>query len=317
MKIAVLGAGALGCFFAAKLSQKYDVLLVGRDEGRIKRIRENGITVSGLSRFMADKKNLTAATVTKKNSPVDLLLVLVKAHQTEEAMKQHRHLVGGNTVILTLQNGLGNVEAIRKGLGTRGLGPGNIIAGITAHGITKIGPCAVRHAGYGETIIGHFYPRTPNPELRTPIQHVAGAFLECGIVTKITKDIESALWGKLALNCAINPVAALLHIKNGVIPKNPHSFFLAKAALLEACAVAKRKKINLPYRNPVKRLVEVCEATSGNVNSMLQDVMNKKRTEIDTINGAVAREAEKLKLRAPVNHALYLLVSAMERIYRR
>lgn len=308
MKIAVLGAGALGCFFAAKLSQRHDVLLVGRDEEKIKRIRKNGITVTGLSRFKAVKKNLAAVTDTKKIAPVDLLLVLVKAHQTEEAVRQHRHLVGGNTVILTLQNGLGNVEAIRKGLGTRGLGLGNIIAGITAHGITKIGHCAVRHAGYGETIIGHFYPRIP-------IRHVAGAFLECGIVTKITKDIESALWGKLALNCAINPVAAVLRVKNGMIPDNPHSFFLAKAALLEACNIAKKKNIALPYKNPIKRLVDVCEATSGNVNSMLQDVMNKKCTEIDTINGAVAREAQELGMDAPVNRALCLFVKSVERCY--
>ncbi len=313
MKIAILGAGALGCFFAAKLSQKYDVLLVGRDKDKIKRIQKNGISVTGLSRFKANRKNLTAVSDTKKFDPVGLLLVLVKAHQTEEAVRQHRHLIGKNTVVLTLQNGMGNVEAIKAGIGDRGLWIGEIIAGVTAHGVTKVDAAVVRHAGRGETTLGSPEPRIPNPE--PLLQATARIFTECGIVTKVTKDIESALWGKLALNCAINPVAALLHIKNGVIPKNPHSFFLAKAALLEVCGVAKKKKITLPYKNPVKRLTEVCGATAGNVNSMLQDVMNKKRTEIDTINGAVVREAEKLKLRTPVNHALRLLVKAMERSY--
>ncbi len=310
MRIAILGAGAMGCFYAARLSRKHDVLLVGRDAGKIKAIQKNGISVTGLSRLRANKKVLQAVTSTKNSLPVDLLIVLVKAYDTESAVMQHRALIGEDTLVLTLQNGFGNVETIKKIARNA-----RTLAGTTAHGVTLLEPGVVRHAGIGEMVIGHRVQGIGyRKKEKEKLLEIVNAFEACGIVTKITNDIESVLWGKLILNCAINPVAALLEIKNGVIPKNPHSFFLAKSALLEAVEIAKRKKIKLPYADPVKKLEDVCEATKGNVNSMLQDVMNKKRTEIDTINGAVVREAAKMRMSAPVNHALTLLVKAVERI---
>lgn len=341
MKIAILGAGALGCFYAAKLSQKFPVVLAGRDEKKIKKICKDGISVTGLSRLKSNKENLCAVTSTKNFPHADLLIVLVKAYDTENAVRQHRALIGKDTLVLTLQNGLGNVDAIRQGIGYRVQGIGEkkaqrhkgasacacphadrkahssfpmVYAGITAHGVTAHEPGVVSHAGRGETVIGYRVQGIGyRKKEKEKLLEIVNAFEECGIVTKLTNDIEGALWGKLVLNCAINPVAALLQIKNGVIPQNPHSFFLAKSALLEAVEIAERKKIKLPYVDPVKKLADVCEATRGNVNSMLQDVMNKKRTEIDTINGAVVREAKKLRMDAPVNRALTLLVKAVER----
>src|SRR3990170_2161576 len=138
MRVAILGAGALGCFFAAKLSQKYDVLLVGRDEGKIKVIRKNGITVTGLSRIKSNKKNLHAVSSTKNFPPADFLIVLVKGYDTENAIRQHSALIGKDTVVLTLQNGLGNVEAIKQGTGYSV--QCIVMAGVTAHGVTLLEP---------------------------------------------------------------------------------------------------------------------------------------------------------------------------------
>jgi 2-dehydropantoate 2-reductase len=208
---------------------------------------------------------------------------------------------------LTLQNGLGNLEALARALGEE-----RVLGGTTAHGAYLLGVGHVRHAGSGPTIVGEpcrgARPCAPSP--RTG--EMAELFRAAGIEAEATDNLAQAIWDKLVMNCGVNPVAAICRLRNGQLAQNPWSLKLMQSAALEAAEVAAAQGISLSYPDPAQRVKQVCEATAPNINSMLQDILVGRRTEIEAINGAVAELGRRLRVETPVNEALAAAVRAIE-----
>jgi 2-dehydropantoate 2-reductase len=306
MKIVVVGPGALGCLIAGLLKSKTkeDVWLLGKAGDPTSRVKDGIIRIEGSGNSLASKVEI----VTDANAigPVDLAVISVKSYATEEACKSIKDIVGDKGHVLTLQNGLGNVQMLNDHFG-----PDRVIAGVTSHGATLMGPGHARHAGKGETTIGRSDGRVLGF-----VRDLSSLLSKAGFDTKVSKDIDSVVWSKLIVNVGINAVSAVTRLPNGKLLDHDGARDVMRQAVQEAVKVAKRKKIKLAYDDPIQKVESVCKATSANLSSMLQDVLNKKRTEIDFINGAIVRQAKALGIQTPVNDALTNLVKAIESSYR-
>jgi 2-dehydropantoate 2-reductase len=304
MKIVIIGPGAIGCLFAVFLSKsKEEIWLLDKNKDRAEAIKQQGIIVEGISgnwqanvKTTADPKEIEAA---------DLLIISVKSYDTKGAILQAKSLVSDNTKVLTLQNGIGNIEIIGEVVGTD-----KVIGGVTNLGATLIGIGCVRHAGRGETVIGRIDGKIP-VELRA----IREIFNQAGLETRISRDIKGLLWSKLIINVGINALTAITRLNNGRLVEFEGTRKILREAVTEAVRVAKRKKIKLIYDDPLAKVEAVCEATAANVSSMLQDVLKKKRTEIDFINGVILRQAQELGIAAPINSILVDLVKTIEASY--
>ena len=299
MHFLVIGAGAMGCLFAARLKRAgLEVSLYEKIPERARRIRERGIQVEGVSGAF----EVEVPVVSRKPEPgPDAVLLCVKSYDTEEASNTIAPWLKQETLVLTLQNGLGNLEILERVFGRE-----RVLGGVTSEGATVLDHGRIRHAGLGETSIG---PPGDGAE------KIVSAFRRAGFTCKAVDHVHPLIWGKLIVNAGINALAAVTRLKNGRLPQIKATREVMEMAVREAVAVAQAKGIPLPYPDPIGRVTQVCEATADNVASMLQDVRNKKMTEIDFINGAIVREGEALGISTPVNLVLTSLVTAIQENY--
>ncbi|MFA5143869.1 MAG: 2-dehydropantoate 2-reductase [Candidatus Omnitrophota bacterium] len=305
MKIAIVGPGAVGCLMAGllKARTKEDIWIFDNTPERAARIRQAGIKIEGLS--VAHQVKVNISTDTKEIGVCDFAIICVKSYSTEDACKDIKDIVGENTFVATIQNGIGNVQVLNDYFG-----PEKVIAGITNHGSTLLGAGHVRHAGKGETIIGKSDGR-----LSAALRDLQNILTKAGFETKVSKDIDSVIWGKLIINVGMNALAAITRLNNGELIGHEEARALLRAAVQEAARIVKRKRIKLAYDDPIQKVESVCKATSANICSMLQDVKNKRRTEIDFINGAIVRQGKALGIQTPVNEVLTNLVKTIEASY--
>jgi len=305
MKIAVVGPGALGCLVAGllKAKAKEEVRLIDNSPERAKRIGENGIKIEGLSGCVQAQVNISADP--KEIGPCDLVILCVKSYSTEDACKDIKELVSKETFVLTLQNGIGNVQVLNDYFGSD-----RVIAGVTNHGATLLGDGHVRHAGRGDTIIGVL-----NGKVLGPIKEIAGILSKAGLETKVSRDINSVVWGKLVINVGINALTGITRLKNGMLIEHDGTREILRSAVQEAVKIVKRKRVKLAYDDPIQKVESVCKATAANISSMLQDILNNKRTEIDFINGAITRQGKALGIPTPVNEVLTSLIKTIEATY--
>jgi len=302
MKIAVLGAGAMGSLVGGLLAEGgHEVTLISTWAEHVETVNREGLLVEGQGgrRRVGVLASLSAA----EAGPAELVIVAVKAPQTREAMAGALGLVGPETVVLTLQNGLGNVESLAEAVG-----PGPVVAGALSHGARLEGPGRVRHAGGGGLALGELSGR-----ITGRLRGLGRIFEESGLApVSLSDNVQGLIWGKLIVNVAINAVSALARIRNGQILEFPEAGEISRLAVLEAVEVAGRKGIILPG-DPVGFTREVARATGANISSMLEDILRRRPTEIEVINGAVVREGEALGVPVPVNKVLAGLVSVLAR----
>lgn len=306
MKIVIVGPGAMGCLFGAFLSKsdsKQEVWLLDKNKERVSLLNQHGIKVEGISGNWST--HVKAAADVKQIQNADLIIICVKSYDTKEAILQVKPLIGENTGILTLQNGIGNVEIIGEVAG-----PEKVIGGITSQGATLIAPGHIRHAGRGETVIGRIDGKIP-VEMRS----IREIFNKAGFELRISRDIKGLLWSKLIINVGINALTAVTRLRNGKLIEFEGTRKILQQLVSEASRVAKRKRIKLIYDDPLSKVESVCEATATNISSMLQDVLRKRRTEVDFINGVIVRQAQGLGLPAPVNTLMLDLVKTIESSY--
>lgn len=305
MKIAIVGPGALGALIAGFLKHKTkeEIWLLDKHEERARKERESGIRIEGISGSILAKLNVTADP--KEIGAADIVIICVKSYSTEDACKDIKEMVTDKTHVLSLQNGIGNIQILNDHFG-----PERVIAGITNHGSTLLDVGRVRHAGRGDTIIG-----TSGGRVMGEIRTVAAILSKAGFETKISKDIDSVIWSKLIVNVGINALTAITRLANGRLVEFEETRSVMRTAVQEAVRVVKRKRIKLAYDDAIQKVETVCKATSENVSSMLQDVLNKKRTEIDFINGAIARQGKALGIPTPVNEVLTNIVKTIESSY--
>jgi len=302
MKIVIVGAGAMGCLFVSLLHRAgVQVCLLARSDASMASISRNGILLEN----SAGTQDCTGLAITQDAASIgyaDYLIFLVKSFDTQQAAVSAAPCVGPATVIVTLQNGIGNVECLSVKFPSQ-----PIVAGTTAHGATLLDPGRVRHAGSGETAISSF--RTQDSMHAIALRDVLE---KAGIQTRIADDIQLLLWGKLLVNIGINPLAALLDISNGRLLDFENVRCIMHAAVREGVAVAAAKDIFFNPDEQVNRIENICRATRNNICSMLQDLRAGRKTEIDFLNGAVVKEARALHVPAPVNSMLTDLVRARQ-----
>lgn len=303
MYFLVVGPGAMGSLFAACLQRAgFEVTLLDYIEERAKRINDHGIRVEGVTGEYTVKVPTTTGGIPK---PPDLVLICVKAYNTREASMNVDLWLKPETAVVTLQNGLGNLEILEEIFGGE-----RVLGGVTAEAATLVGPGIIRHAGRGETIIG------PGGDPEGPAERMVVAFNRAGFQARSVNDVKDLIWGKLLINVGINALTAITRLKNGRLPELEGTRLVLEEAVKEAVAVAEAKNIKLPYADPIGRVIEVCRATAGNIASMLQDVLKKKLTEIDFINGAIVREGRDLGIPTPVNLTLTSLVQVIQKTYQ-
>ena len=304
MKIAIVGAGAMGCLYGAKLSANpaNEVYLIDIWKNHIDAVNEKGLMMEENEEIIL-YKNLKGTSDAEIVGPCDLAIVFVKSTLTSDAVKKNKAVFGPETIALTLQNGLGNIDLIRTEIGDN-----NIIAGTTAHGATMIGPGFMKHAGRGKTVIGEL-DGAPSDRL----DKIALLFRDSGLETEISNNVLGLVWDKLMVNVGINALTGITKLQNGELLNYPEIEELLETAVNEAHAVAKAKGITLSYDDPIRHTKDVCRATSANRSSMLQDILNHKQTEIDMINGAIVREGKVTGISTPVNLVLTNLVKYIQK----
>jgi len=301
----------MGCLFAAFLAKSTpacrqageEIWILDKNPERAKRINQQGISVEGISGNWQVEVKATASV--EEIARADLIVICVKSYDTKEAISNAKSLIGDNTKVLTLQNGIGNIEIMAEVVGSE-----KVIAGVTNLGATLMDIGKVRHAGKGETVIGRIDGKIPM-ELRT----IREVFNKAGLEARISRDIKGLLWSKLIINAGINALTAITRLNNGRLVEFEGTRRILREAVTEAIRIAKRKRIKLIYDDPLAKVEAVCEATSTNVSSMLQDVLRKKRTEVDFINGVIVRQGQELGIPVPVNSILVDLVKTIEISY--
>jgi len=305
MKIAVVGAGAMGSLFGAMLAEAgNEVWLYDIWTEHVQAINQDGLRIErqGKSR----RVRLNATTDPEQIGQAELTIVFVKSTQTHIAAKTARQIAGSDGSVMTLQNGMGNADLIAEAVT-----PDRILAGTTSHGATMVGAGSIRHAGIGATTIGAW---AATEQGRKRAGRFADFFNRAGIETEAVDDVRCVVWNKLLINIGINAVTALSGIKNGQILDLEITRALSRADVEEAMAVARTLDIGIK-EDAVDIVFKVAEATAVNRSSMGQDVDNKRQTEIAAINGFLVREAKKLGIEVPINFALTALVETLQSHY--
>ncbi|RLI31509.1 2-dehydropantoate 2-reductase [Candidatus Bathyarchaeota archaeon] len=301
MRIAVVGSGAMGSLYGGLLADAgEDVTLIDIWKEHVDAINTRGLKISGASgeRLVRVRATTNPAEV----GTVDLIMIFVKAYDTRKAAQDALPMVGPETVFLTLQNGLGNVEQIEEVAGK-----GRVVAGATTHGSTLVGPGEVFHAGKGLTYIGEL-----TGEITERVKRIAETFNRAGIETHISQNIQGIIWKKILINVGINAITAITGLRNGEILLVPEVKEIVRKAVLEAAEVAKAAGITVEMEDPVAEVYKVAELTAKNKSSMLQDVERGRRTEIDAINGAIVRIGKQYGVDTPVNETLVAAVKGIE-----
>jgi 2-dehydropantoate 2-reductase len=305
-RIGIVGPGALGCLFAGLLALAgHDIRLLGRRAEQAEALDRDGVVVERDGE--ARQATVRASTDPNALGPVDLAIVLVKATDTASAAESLPALLGPEAPALSLQNGLGNVEALTAVLGTE-----RVLGGVSSQGATQLGTGRVRHAGFGPTALaeasGHLSERA---------ERIAAMLDRAGLNARAYADAAPLIWGKLIANAAINPLGALLRCTNRETVERPSAHRVFRELAQEAGAVALALNVKLPFEDPVAHAESVARATFGNRNSMLQDIEAGRRTEIDAINGAVTRLGYQCGVKTPANQLVARLIHALQEGYFR
>lgn len=301
MEILIIGAGAMGGLFGALLAPHAAVSLFTTNTEHAQAVHRDGLTLTGMDGTVRRTGVRVLTDPEQYGGQADLILICTKSRSTDAAAATAQHLLAKDGLVLTLQNGLGNLERIAAVVG-----PARASAGITAQAATLLAPGQVRHAGSGPTVLAAL------PGQGQRIAAIAELFNRAGIETRITDDVDALLWSKLIVNVGINALTALLRVPNGVLAEVPECEQLMAEAVAEAVAVARALNIHLAYEEQWDRVRQVCILTSTNRASMLQDILRGAPTEIDVINGAVVAKGREAGVATPVNLLLTRLIRALE-----
>ncbi|MBI5713538.1 MAG: 2-dehydropantoate 2-reductase [Chloroflexi bacterium] len=290
--ITIIGTGALASLFAARLASKecnvsdvarrqessHSLIMFGSWREAIEAINTAGLILEDDSGSRAFRVKATSDV--RECEGADLALVLVKSYQTEKVAKEIKKFLSPDGVALTLQNGLGNYEALANELGEE-----RVAQGVAMQGANMIEAGRVRDGGKGSIHVAE------HPRLTKWVDVLRNANIE--VHESPISDLQSLVWNKLLINVPINPLTALLRLTNGEFLKREDALKVGDHAVDECLAVMVAKGITPPRHSPHDRYREVLFNTSTNRSSMFQDILRGAQTEIESINGAVVREGKK------------------------
>ena len=301
MKIAVVGAGAMGAIFGARFAQAgHDTHLVDIAVPLVDKINSDGITV-----VRGDDETVTqvpATTDPTNVGAVDLVVFCVKCYHTPSAAEAARPLVDSSTVVASLQNGWGNGDVL-AGV----FPPEQIVVGVTYNSGTVLDVGRVAHPGVGPTTVGSFTDGG-----RGGPERLAEALSDGGLEATVASPIRPEIWKKLILNAATLPTAALIGMNAGALTAHPEMKELVSETAREAVAVARALGYDIDEQERIDAIHGLLERAGPARGSMLQDFEAGRRTEIDVINGAVVRAAGDNDVPVPINRAFVALVKGWE-----
>ncbi len=298
MKAGIVGAGALGALFA-HIFQRAGIpfSIYEKDQSVVDEVNSLGLTLK--ENDIIDIIHPSISTKPGILTDADVIMLFVKSYSTEDAVKDVISSIKSDSTIVSLQNGLGNFEAIAKHINSD-----RIVLGTTTIGATKTGLSSVSLGGKGAITIGS--------SSADSIERADNLFSEAGLQFTRVFNPHIAVWKKAVINAGINPIAAILDIKNGDILQIPYAMELQKQVVTESVKAAKAAGIPLDTDTMLKEVGEICLKTSANICSMLQDIHNGRKTEIDSIIGVVIETAAQYNIPAPVAETLYLLIKGLE-----
>lgn len=294
MKVAVMGAGAVGCYYGAMLARAgHEVVLIGRPS-HVEAVRANGLRLE--TKAFDEQVPLDASTDASAVQGADLVLFCVKSTDTESAAAQVRPHLAPGALVLTLQNGVDNDERVRAALPSR-----DVAAAVVYVATEMAGPGHVKHHGRGELVIA--------PSRRS--DEVAQALIAAGVPTQISDNVRGALWAKLVLNCAYNALSAVSQLPYGELVQGAGVNDVIRDVVAECLAVAKAEGIVIP--GDVDAAVRaIAQTMPSQYSSTAQDLARGKRSEIDHLNGLVMRRGEALGVPTPANRVLFVMVKLLE-----
>jgi len=307
-RVAVVGAGAVGGYFGGMLARAgARVTLIGRP-AHVDVWRRDGLFVDSIN--FQESVSVEASTDLAASGDADLVLFSVKSLDTEETARQLARHVKGDALIVSLQNGVDNVERIRS---AAALDP---IAAVVYVASSMPAAGRIKHDARGDLLIGD-RPGRPGPPRETAIARVSSWFEAAGVPCRVSPDIDADLWTKLITNAALNAISAVVRAPYGDIVAIPESRETVRQLVEECVAVARADGVSLPDVDFVEMVWRFAEKVARVYSSTAQDLERGKRTEIDALNGFVVRRGATLGVRTPVNQSLLALVKLREAQFER
>ena len=305
MKIAIIGSGAIGCLYGAYLSKNNDIYMLCRREKVRDSINKNGIIVyktDGTKEVFKD--NIKAFVSGECDEIMDLIIVIVKTYDTKTSIEPNLKMIGDKTMVMTMQNGGGNDLVLNEYVPME-----RIIIATTRHNVVNLDNGNIRHSGGGETYIGSNIKGID-------LSDIEKEFKDAGFETIVSDDIQRIIWSKLFVNLSANSFTAITKSQIGHMVDNDNSWYFADKLICEAIDVAKAIGLEFSKEEVLKSVHDLCKVVATGLTSMSQDVMNCRKTEIDSINGFVVQTAKSHNLEAPYNELICNLVHAIEHTYK-
>jgi len=300
-----MGAGAVGCYFGGMLARAgAPVTLIGR-AALADAVGRDGLFIDSFN--FQQRIPVKGATEPSAAGDAAIVLLSVKTLNTESAAKSLAAHLRPDALVLSMQNGVDNVERIRVATGIDAVP----VAVYVAASMTEA--ARVKHVGRGDLVIGDMAKdRRDGGARRAQLEQVAALFTRAGVPCRISANVEAELWSKLVMNCAYNAISALSRVKYGRIAANPWTLEVMKQAVAECVAVGCAAGVPLSVAELIAAGLKLGAAMTEAVSSTAQDIARGKRTEIDSLNGYVARRGAALGVPAPVNQTLHALVKLLE-----
>ena len=301
MRFCVVGAGAMGGVYGLSLIDAgYEVDFLDVNLDHIKSVKKDGFRISGIGGKRVQKVNISAHENDFVNS-ADVVLFQAHTTGTKSAANSVATVLKPDGWVITLQNGIGNIEALSAVLGEE-----RVVGGISYHSAALEDLGHVSHTNDGTTFIGEL-----NGAISKRVKDLAEAFKRASLSPEITADILGVIWGKFVVNCGINPLCAVTGLRSGEIARNNAAAEMQTKILEEIMAVVEAKGIKLPNNDMITYVKRLTRARY-NKPSMQQHIEAGRLTEIDALNGALVSEAKSLNINVPFNEALVNLVKARE-----
>jgi len=296
-RVGILGAGAQGLLFGWHLASVADVTYLDIRPELCEVLSREGVRLEGEA-----PRKVSATTDPPALYDCSAIFIFVKAYDTLRALRPFGGRLDPSTSIVSLQNGLGNEEAVKAALGSVVA----LVIGATTEAAVPRGDGVAARIGTGRTVVGGAGAAAAS------VEAVAALLTSAGLATRVAYDIRPHVWGKLVANAAINPLSAVLDCEAGAILDNADAADLARAIALEAAAVANRLRINLPFADAWGYVREIVGQTASTRSSMALDLAAGRRSEIDQINGAIVAAGRRSSTPTPYNEAMLRLVKARE-----
>ncbi len=310
MRIGIIGPGALGCLFASRLfsvvNKEDTVLLIDHRPERARHLNQQGIRCESLH----SRQNIPVPVYSgpEEIGSIDVLFSCVKSYDLQHSLHFITPLLSPSTLFIFLQNGINHLQ-----YGAPGKLQVTPVFATSSEGATRLGSGHIRHAGSGHTSLGFLSPQDKKAERQ--LQQLLLILQKSGFASSVTNDIRAKIWAKLFVNVGINGLTALHDRSNGQLLESATVLEQLTQLVQEAEQVARAADIVI-HEDPLQSTLAVCRNTADNISSMLQDVRNRRPTEIDTINGAISRIGKELGIPTPKNDALITKIKKIEAAYR-